>query len=134
MPKIKPCSKICNECGFTKNGTKNTLYAEAFDIIQNGVVFPCHMYLKAHSGSESYGAENLDEVKVCRGYVAYMKKHNLGVIETWDSRLQYFWFQNLLNDIRDEELEDIYSPEELIEAHEGLKKMIKLGNTIGGKP
>ena len=134
MLKVSPCSKICHECGFTKKGMKNTLYAEVFDIIQNGVVFPCHMYLKKHSGHESFGTENLQEIKVCRGYIAYMKKHKLDVIETWNTDLQYFWFQNLLNEISDEEMEDIYSPDELIEAHEGLKKMIKLGNTLGSKP
>jgi len=131
MAKISPCSKICSECGFTKKGTKNTLYAEAFDIIENGMVFPCHMYLKAHSGNESYGTENLNEVKVCRGYIAYMKKHKLDVIKTFNTNLQHFWFNHLLKEIEDDELVDIYSPKELIEAHVGLQKMIKLGNTIG---
>lgn len=131
--KVKPCSKICHECGFIKDGAKNTLYAETFDIVKNGVVFPCHMYLKAHSGSESFGTENLDEIKVCRGYVAYMKKHNLDVIETWKTDLQNFWFQELLSEITDEEMVDIYSPEELMLAHKGLREHIKLNNPIGGQ-
>jgi len=129
--KVKPCSKICQECGFIKSGAKNTLYAETFDIVQSGVVFPCHMYLKSQTGNESYGTENLKEIKVCRGYIAYMKKHNLDLIETWESNKQYFWFQNLLNEITDEDLKDIYSPDELIEAHKGLKEHIYLCNTIG---
>lgn len=130
--KVKPCSKICHECGFIKAGAKDTLYAETFDILKNGVVFPCHMYLKARSGNESYGTENLNEIKVCRGYVAYVKKHNLDVIETWRADLQNFWFQELLSEITDEEVEDIYSTSKLIEAHKGLRENIKLNNPIGG--
>jgi len=131
--KVKPCSKICKECGFVKSGATDTLYAETFDIVKNGVVFPCHMYLKDHSGNESYGAENLTEIKVCRGYVTYMKKHNLAVIKTWDTKLQNFWFQELLDEITDEEMADVYYPEELIQAHKGLSTNIKLNNPIGGQ-
>jgi hypothetical protein len=131
--KVAPCTAICNECGFSKKGTVNTLYAEAFDIIQTGKIFPCHLYLKQQTGSESYGTELLNEIKVCRGYVAFMKKHHQDTINSWDEKLQQFWQENLLSCITEKDMQDIYTPEELIQAHKGLAEYIKLNNPIGGQ-
>lgn len=126
-PKITVCSKICNECAFN-GSTKDTLYAEAFNIINKGIVFPCHKYLKSKTGNESYGVETLDEVKVCRGYVAFIKKYYLHKVENWRADIQYIWFQNLLNKIDDLELDEILNLDELIENHIGLRDKIYLGN------
>ncbi len=63
------CNKICKECAFN-GSTKDTLYAEFYTIMKQGILFPCHLYLKSQTGNESYGTETLKEVKVCRGYVA----------------------------------------------------------------
>lgn len=125
--KIKPCNKICDECAFN-GSTKDTLYAETFDIINNGIVFPCHMYLKSKTGYEHLGSETLDEIQVCRGYVAFMKKYNQDVIETLTAEKQHIWFQDLFNEIDDDELDEILSLNKLIENHKGLKERIYLGN------
>ena len=125
--KIKPCNKICDECAFN-GSTKDTLYAETFDIINNGIVFPCHMYLKSKTGYEHLGSETLDEKQVCRGYVAFMKKYNQDVIETLTAEKQHIWFQDLFNEIDDDELHEILSLNKLIENHKGLKERIYLGN------
>lgn len=120
-PKITVCSNICNECAFN-GSTKDTLYAEAFNIINKGIIFPCHKYLKSKTGNESYGTETLDEVKVCRGYVAFQVKYY------WLQRKDSTIWNKLMNEIRLEELEDILSLDELIENHNGLKNKIYLGN------
>ena len=120
--KVNCCKKICNTCGFTKNGTNNTLYAEAIDIIKQGVIFPCHEYLQSKTGSENTGTETLKEIKVCRGYVAYMKinRPELSLFTPiWDK---------LFNEIRVDELEEIYSKSELIQNHNGLRNKIYLRN------
>ena len=38
-PKISVCSKICNECGFN-GSTTDTLYAEFYNILMQGTLFP----------------------------------------------------------------------------------------------
>lgn len=127
IPKISVCSKICNECGFT-GATKDTLYADFYDILKRGVVFPCHKYLKSQTGSESYGVEKLTTVRVCRGYVAFVKKY--GVINAIASNypsLVPIW-KELLDDIQDEELDTILSLEQLKDHHKGLREDIYLNN------
>lgn len=126
---IKPCNKICSKCAFN-GSTKDTLYYELFDILKNGIIFPCHLYLKSKTGCEYLGAETLNEVRVCRGYVAFIKKYYLDKVENWRADNQYIWFQYLLNKIDDSELDEILSLEELIENHKGLRERIYLGNTI----
>ena len=126
-PKIEVCKKICNECGFT-GSTSDTLYADFYDILKRGVLFPCHKYLKSQTGSESYGVEKLTTVKVCRGYVAFVKKY--GVINAIASNypsLVPVW-RELLEDIQDEELDSILSLEQLKDHHIGLREDIYLNN------
>lgn len=118
---IKPCSRICNECAFN-GSTKDTLYAEAIDIIMDGRIFPCHMYLKSKTGCEYLGTETLDDIQVCRGYVAFMKKYHKHV-----ARLNPMWVE-LFDEIDDCELENIISPIDLFENHKGLRERIYLGN------
>jgi hypothetical protein len=121
--KINCCSAICKECAFN-GATKDTLYAESFEIIDSGIIFPCHMVLKAHSGNESYGAETLKEVKVCRGYVAFMKKYHSKKFchnQVWSK---------LFSEIVPNELDEISSIDELLSNHIGLRDMIYLGNKI----
>lgn len=126
-PKIEVCKKICNECGFT-GATKDTLYADFYDIARNGVMFPCHKYLKSQTGNESYGTETLKTVKVCRGYVAFMKKINrIPVISSSYPRRAKVW-QPLLDDIKEEELQEICTLQELKDNHIGLRNDIYLGN------
>ena len=126
-PKIEVCKKICNECGFT-GATSDTLYADFYNILKRGVLFPCHKYLQSQTGSESYGVEKLTTVKVCRGYVAFVKKY--GVINAIASNypsLVPVW-KELLDDIQDEELESILSLEQLKDHHRGLREDIYLNN------
>lgn len=124
QPKIVICKKMCKECAFNGN-TENTLYAETFDIIDKNKVFPCHTYLKQKTGSENLGVETLDTVRVCRGYVAFMQKNNL--INPDNPFLAQIW-KELVSELEVEDLNDILTLEELIEAHDGLKNNIKLGN------
>jgi hypothetical protein len=123
------CNKICKECAFN-GSTKDTLYAEFYTIMKQGILFPCHLYLKSQTGNESYGTETLKEVKVCRGYVAFAKKYNLisAIASNYPSQVKY-WIP-LLKDIKIEELRDILSLEELIENHKGLNRGVYLGNSI----
>ena len=126
-PKIEVCKKIGNECGFT-GSTSDTLYADFYDILKRGVLFPCHKHLYSQTGSESYGVEKLTTVKVCRGYVAFVKKY--GVISSIASNypsLVPVW-KELLDDIQDEELDTILSLEQLKDTHIGLREDIYLNN------
>ena len=126
-PKINVCSKICSECGFN-GSTSDTLYAEFYNIVKQGILFPCHMYLKSKTGNESYGTETLKEVKVCRGYVAFVKKYNLisAIASNYPSRVTYW--KPLLEEIQEEELRDILSLKQLVENHKGLREGVYLGN------
>ena len=126
-PKISVCSKICSECGFT-GSTSDTLYAEFYNIVKQGVLFPCHMYLKSQTGSESYGVEKLTTVKVCRGYVAFVKKYNLisAIANNYPSVVPVW--RELLDNIQDVELDSILSLDQLKEKHKGLRENIYLGN------
>lgn len=119
--KISVCNHICKECAFN-NSTKDTLYAEAYNIIEEGILFPCHMYLKSMTGSESFGTELLDEVKVCRGYVAFQLKYY------YEHRKDNPMWNKLFSEIEESELEDILSLVELENNHKGLKEKIYLGN------
>ena len=119
--KITTCDKICNECAFNGN-SKDTLYAEVFDIIDKKAIFPCHKYLKSKTGYEHLGTETLDEVKVCRGYVAFIMKYYW--LQTTHLR---HWF-DLFNEIKIEELEEILDIDELIKNHKGMRERIYLGN------
>ena len=120
--KVIACEKTCKECGFIKDGTKDTLYAEAFEIIENGIIFPCHMYLKSKTGSESHGTSSLDTIKVCRGFVNYMfvNQMHFGMYnETWRGLML-----EVFNDNRD----NLYTKDELLANHIGLRDNIYLGN------
>ena len=128
-PKIEVCKKICNECGFT-GSTSDTLYADFYNILKRGIVFPCHKYLHSQTGSESYGVEKLHTVKVCRGYVAFVKKYNvISAIASNYPSLVPIW-KELLDDIRDEELDTILSLDQLKEKHKGLRENIYLNNGV----
>ena len=125
--KVEVCKKICNECGFT-GATSDTLYADFYNILKRGVVFPCHKYLKSQTGSESYGVEKLATIKVCRGYVAFVKKYNaISAIASNYPSLVPVW-KELLEDIQDEELDSILSLEQLKDHHKGLREDIYLNN------
>lgn len=125
--KIEVCKKICNKCGFT-GATKDTLYADFYDILKRGVLFPCHKYLRSQTGSESYGVEKLTTIKVCRGYVAFVKKYSVisAIVSNYPS-LVPVW-KELLDDIQDEELDSILSLEQLKGHHKGLREGIYLNN------
>ena len=126
-PKIEVCKKICNECGFT-GATSDTLYADFYDILKRGVLFPCHKYLQSQTGSENCGVEKLTTIKVCRGYVALVKKYNvISAIASKYPSLVPVW-KELLDDIQDKELDTILSLEQLKEHHKGLREDIYLNN------
>lgn len=127
--KLTVCSKICNECAFN-GSTKDTLYAEFYAIMKQGILFPCHLYLKSQTGNESYGTETLKEVKVCRGYVAFVRKYNLisAIASNYPSQVKYW--KPLLEEIQEEELTSILSPEELMKNHIGLRENTYIGNSI----
>lgn len=124
-PNITLCEKICNECGFSTKGTTNTLYDEAYDIIRMGTLFPCHMYLKSITGSESHGTEHLTTVKVCRGYVAYMSLY-----APYPKYLSSIW-KDLFNQLDMYDIDSIHTPQSLIESHIGLREHIALNNSLG---
>lgn len=126
-PKIEVCKNICNACGFS-GSTRDTLYADFYNILKRGVLFPCHKYLYSQTGSESYGVEKLTTVKVCRGYVAFVKKHNLisGIASNYTS-LVPIW-KELLEEIQEEELTNILSMDQLKDNHIGLREDTYLNN------
>jgi len=80
--KIETC-KLCSECGFVRGGIRGTLKPELglHEIIENQVLFPCHLQLKAVTGSENTGveeySEKVDTFKVCYGYVASLHKSRI---------------------------------------------------------
>ena len=125
--KISVCNKVCNECGFN-GSTKDTLYAEFYHIVKQGTLFPCHKYLKSQTGNESYGTETLKEVKVCRGYVAFVKKYNLisSIASNYPSQVKYW--KPLLEEIQDKELDSILSLDQLVKNHKALREGVYLGN------
>jgi hypothetical protein len=122
MNNIKCCSKACIECGFTKDGTTNTLYADIHEIIKDIKVFPCHMYLKSKTGSENTGVEKLESIQVCRGYVSFMKINypEIGLFsQAWNK---------LFDEIEPSELNNIRSIQELYSSHSGLRENKYLNN------
>jgi hypothetical protein len=82
------------------------------------------MELKAVSGDMSRGVEQLDEVRVCRGYVAFMK------VNKPRHRAHPIWAK-LFNEINDGELDRICNWTELKENHQALRDGIRLGNNEG---
>lgn len=125
MKTIKPCNKICKECGFIKGGATDTLYAETAEMVHQGILFPCHMELKAISGDESYGVEQMDDVRVCRGYVAFMRLNYPDL-----ANLSVVW-KDMMNEITNEELAITYTTNGLIANHKPLREGIRLGNNEG---
>lgn len=125
--KLTVCSKICRECAFN-GSTKDTLYTEFYSMLKQGILFPCHMYLKSKTGNESYGTETLKDVKVCRGYVAFVKKYNLisAIASNYPSRVKYW--KPLLEEIQDKELDDILSLDQLVKNNIALREGVYLGN------
>ena len=75
---IEPCEEVCHECGFLNDSQIGVLKKDLglLDIIEQGILFPCHLQLKAVTGSENTGveeyAEKKDIFKVCRGFVEAM--------------------------------------------------------------
>lgn len=75
MKYIEPCEEVCSECGFLNDSEVGVLKESLglSEIIEKGVIFPCHLQLKAVTGSENTGtelyAEKKDTFKVCRGLV-----------------------------------------------------------------
>ena len=75
MKNIEPCDEVCHECGFLNDSQVGVLKESLglTDIIEQGVIFPCHLQLKAVTGSENTGveyyAETKDTFKICRGLV-----------------------------------------------------------------
>lgn len=125
LPVIKTCNKICGECGFTKDGTTDTLYNEAFDIIKDAIVFPCHLYLKSKTGSENQGTETLNEIHVCRGYVAFMFKNNKDILINQRGLKHSLWV-DLIGEILHDDLSNICTHEELYARHIGLREKINM--------
>lgn len=124
--KITCCEKVCNECAFNGN-SENTLYAESYNIIDNFMVFPCHIYLKSKTGYEHLGTESLKEIKACRGYVAFMKKYHRKDLEKHEVERKEIW-NKLFNQIKENELNEILNIKELEVKHYGLRDRIYLGN------
>ena len=124
---ITVCNKVCSTCGFTKDGTSNTLYADFYDIVKEGKIFPCHMYLKSKTGFENLGTETLDEIKVCRGYVAFIKKYP-EFMNDWSPQIRFVWESSLLSKIEPNELDNIQSLAELVKTHKGLRLGLRLDN------
>ena len=75
MKDIQPCDEVCHECGFLNDSQVGVLKESLGlkEIIDSGVIFPCHLQLKAVTGSENTGveiyAEEKDTFKVCRGLI-----------------------------------------------------------------
>ena len=75
MKNIEPCEEVCHECGFLNDSQVGVLKESLGlkEIIEKGVLFPCHLQLKAVTGSENTGveiyAEEKETFKVCRGLV-----------------------------------------------------------------
>ena len=75
MKDIKPCDEVCSECGFLNDSQVGVLKESLglSDIIERGVLFPCHLQFKAATGRENTGVEQYAEKKntfqVCRGLV-----------------------------------------------------------------
>ncbi len=75
---IEPCEEVCPECGFLNDSQVGVLKKDLglLDIIEQGILFPCHLQLKAVTGSENTGvkiyAEKKNIFKVCRGFVEAM--------------------------------------------------------------
>ncbi len=78
MKNIIPCEEVCHECGFLNDSQVGVLKESLglLNIIDKGIVFPCHLQLKAVTGSENTGveqyAEQKDTFKICRGYIESM--------------------------------------------------------------
>ena len=75
MKRVEPCSEVCFECGFLSDSQVGVLKESLglVEIIEKGVMFPCHLQLKAVTGSENTGVEQYmeekDTFKVCRGLI-----------------------------------------------------------------
>ena len=126
LPRIKTCNKICGECGFTKDGTTDTLYNEAYNIIENAIIFPCHMKLKEVTGSENQGVELLKEIQVCRGYVAFMAKNYAFRVSSSEIGAKRKIWDKLFSEIGPSELDNICSLDELENRHIGLREKINM--------
>jgi hypothetical protein len=121
--KIETC-KLCDECGFLRGGIKGTLKPELglFDIIENQILFPCHLQLKAVTGMENLGveiyAEEANTFKVCYGYVASLHKSGILPIHHVMKSL----FDSL--DIESDEYKKVMTLEETLKYHEIDKEEI----------
>ena len=75
MTEVRPCDEVCNECGFLNDSQVGVLKESLglTEIIEKGVLFPCHLQLKAVTGCENTGVEQYieekDIFKVCRGLI-----------------------------------------------------------------
>jgi hypothetical protein len=83
MKKISPCKEVCSTCGFLNDSQVGVLKEELglTTIIKEGIIFPCHLQLKAVTEFENLGtevyAEEVDVFRVCRGLVESSFKSNL---------------------------------------------------------
>ena len=121
--KVTLCEKACKTCGFPKDGTKDTLYADIFDLMSDGAVFPCHEYLESKTGSENTGTETLDEVKVCRGYITFLKKEF--------PMLGHGNMKHLFDQIGQFEMDNCRTKQELFHTQKNIRNNIRLNNKIG---
>ena len=75
MKNIEPCKEVCHECGFLNDSQIGVLKESLGlqEIIDKGVLFPCHLELKKVTGFENKGTEfyteTQDTFKVCRGLI-----------------------------------------------------------------
>ena len=75
MKTVEPCDELCHECGFLNDSQVGVLKESLglVEIIEKGILFPCHLQLKAVTGCENKGveqyAETKDTFKVCRGLI-----------------------------------------------------------------
>jgi hypothetical protein len=111
--KIIPCEKRCSECGFSKNAIKGTLQKEIIDCVNTQTIFPCHMELRKVTGSVNEGvelyAESQDVFRVCRGYIASMRKSGV--------QPRYELLRELFEEVSTDNEDEIMSLEEAYKYH-----------------
>jgi len=79
MKEVKVCSKMCDDCPFSKKSIRGFLATYTIDQIQqyitSSVFFVCHKYIKADMDNDSCMKAVLNgELPMCRGYMECMVK------------------------------------------------------------
>jgi hypothetical protein len=113
---IEPCKSVCHECGFLQGSQKGVLTPDVVHFVKTGTLFPCHLQLKAVTGSENQGIEiyvqTQETIKICRGYVISMYKSGIPP--------KHKLWAKLYNDIKSDDMSSIMSIPEALNYHERL--------------